>query len=145
MNESDTRVLQEDIDSFSQWRISNKIYLNSSKCYHIKLTRNRNSIQYLCIIQDKTLTEVRVIRDFGIFLNSKVSFTEYLNNINFCISVSWIHISIIKRIEETIHSVCNCAIVMNKACYITVVQFGIPYNKCISIESETSRTDFFGT
>ncbi|KAF9824369.1 hypothetical protein SFRURICE_002031 [Spodoptera frugiperda] len=70
-----------DINSLLQWCTDNKMYLNSDKCYHIKFTKKRNRIQSSYSINGNMLSEISVIRDLGICLDSRLSYIEHVDKI----------------------------------------------------------------
>lgn len=81
LNTSDAKYLQDDINNIHEWCIKNKMYLNSSKCHHIKFTRKRNKLQTSYFIASNKLEEVTSIRDLGVLMDSKLGFSEHIDKI----------------------------------------------------------------
>lgn len=80
-NIPDTKHLQDDINSIYEWCNKNKMYLNTSKCYHMQFTRKRNKLHTKYFIAATELQEVTIIRDLGILMDSKLSFSDHIDKI----------------------------------------------------------------
>lgn len=80
-SDTDSSLLQMDLDSLTQWCKNNQMYLNSKKCYYVKYTRNNNVINTQYCINEDTLTEVDTIRDLGVLFDQKLTFAPHLDHI----------------------------------------------------------------
>ncbi|CAH2226737.1 jg23518 [Pararge aegeria aegeria] len=77
--DNDIKLLQEDLSRLNDWCNTNKMFLNVDKCYHIKFTRNKNTLLSVYDIDDRQLTEVSMIRDLGVVLDSKLTFVPHID------------------------------------------------------------------
>lgn len=80
-NESDHRLLQEDLNRFSSWCESNKIKLNAEKCYFVHFSRRLTPNTNIYKIGDQVIQEVDVIRDLGVHIDSKLRFHVHIDKI----------------------------------------------------------------
>lgn len=78
---NDAELLQRDIDKLVYWCQINKMYLNISKCLHIKFTLKRNIIPTQYHISGECLSEVSQTRDLGVELDTKLNFTKHIDQI----------------------------------------------------------------
>ncbi|XP_045448929.1 uncharacterized protein LOC123657427 [Melitaea cinxia] len=93
-NAEDSCLLQKDLNSIQDWCTKNKMILNASKCAHIKFTRKKNIVHSKYFIQKQQLEEVSVIRDFGIILDSRLTFKDH---IDYIASKAWKLLGFIRR------------------------------------------------
>lgn len=80
-NQLDSQLLQNDVNIISKWCHANKMILNLSKCYHVKLTRKHLPIQTRYNILGNELDELSLIRDLGVWVDSELRFSMHLDNI----------------------------------------------------------------
>ncbi|KAA5593060.1 hypothetical protein F3G61_30925, partial [Pseudomonas aeruginosa] len=78
---NDAELLQRDIDKLVDWCQINIMYLNISKCLHIKFTLKRNIIPTQYHISGECLSEVSQTRDLGVELDTKLNFTKHIDKI----------------------------------------------------------------
>ena len=80
-NADDSMKLQKDLDNLNNWCKSNKLPLNNSKCKHIKFTKKRHPIETNYNLDETILEEVDEIKDLGITLDKKLSYTHHFDHI----------------------------------------------------------------
>lgn len=75
----DTFKLQSDIDNFVQWCKENDLELNVEKCKIMTFTHKKKSpIRATYMINGAPIDRVNEIRDLGVLLDSKLSFTSHM-------------------------------------------------------------------
>ena len=77
----DADLLQSDVDAIVKWCQHNHMELNASKCFHIKLTRKKQILETTYSVAGIALREVSEIRDLGVTVDSKLTFSNHVNNI----------------------------------------------------------------
>lgn len=80
-NSDDCLRLQEDLDRFSRYCISNKLHLALPKCKSITFTRKINVVHFLYSLCDTPLEKVSVIRDLGVYLDAKLHLNTHIDHI----------------------------------------------------------------
>lgn len=75
----DIKLIQNDLDRLLNWCQNNFMTLNATKCYHIKYTKKRAPIQSNYNINGTILQEVNEIRDLGVIIDSKLTFSSHIN------------------------------------------------------------------
>lgn len=80
-NEGDCRVLQQLIESFTQWCALNLLSVSFSKCSIISFTRKKLPVIWPYTIGDQPLERVTVVKDLGVLLEEKLSFSSHCNAI----------------------------------------------------------------
>ena len=78
-NQTDAVELQRDVDALSKWAADWRLHLNASKCKSFKITLKRNPLVFSYKINDSVLEEVTTIRDLGVILDQKLTFSEHIN------------------------------------------------------------------
>ncbi|CAH2084880.1 unnamed protein product [Euphydryas editha] len=78
---SDVLLLQQDLDAIQNWCHDNLMILNTSKCYHMTFTRNRNILASKYSLNGVSLQKVDTIRDLGVQLDRKLSFVNHFDTI----------------------------------------------------------------
>lgn len=78
---NDVIELQNDLNRLSLWCKQNKLHLNISKCKFISFTVNRNPLNVTYHIDSTALEQVTVVNDLGILIDSKLKFTQHIDNI----------------------------------------------------------------
>lgn len=94
---SDCTKLQADLDRLSEYYKRNQIGVNVSKCNTLSFTRKRQPFQFqyqLCAIN---IDKVELVRDLGILLDVKLSFSEHVENI---INKSFKSLGFIRRVTK---------------------------------------------
>lgn len=77
----DILLLQNDLNIVYDWCKLNDMSLNVDKCCFMRFTRLVNSMPTEYSINNVTLTEVFVVRDLGVYLDTKLVFTEHIEKI----------------------------------------------------------------
>lgn len=78
-NVDDCRVLQQLIESFTQWCDSNLLSVSFSKCSIISFTRKKHPICWPYTIGDQPLERATVVKDLGILLDEMLSLSAHYN------------------------------------------------------------------
>jgi len=78
---SDHNELQRVIKMFSDWCNRNFLVLCIDKCAIISFTRARQPIYYNYDIDGQTINRVDTIRDLGILLDHKLTFTKHIEDV----------------------------------------------------------------
>ena len=76
---SDARLLQDDLDRLQEWCTTWGLTLNPSKCKAFTMTLRRNPVQTTYRIGTTALESVSSIRDLGIILDSKLTFSDHIH------------------------------------------------------------------
>ncbi|KAJ0180561.1 hypothetical protein K1T71_003965 [Dendrolimus kikuchii] len=71
--------LQDDLNSLSDYCVENKLYLSINKCKSISFSKKTNKIDFTYSLCSNPLEKVTVIKDLGIFLDSKLHFDFHVN------------------------------------------------------------------
>lgn len=77
-NENDTRCLQTDINNLMNWCIENMIPLNANKCNIFTASRATRPIHRVYSLADQIIERKDTIRDLGVILNRKLSFSDHI-------------------------------------------------------------------
>lgn len=77
----DCNLLQEDLNSLSQWCITHKLYLNVSKCYSLTTTNKKNKIDFAYDIEGTDLNKLTEKSDLGVVFDDKLSFKQHIDAI----------------------------------------------------------------
>lgn len=80
-NINDCLFLQENLISFSDWCILNKLTLNVKKCQVMRFYRKNNPLNFTYSLNNQALVPVPEIKDLGIIFDTKLSFIPHINNI----------------------------------------------------------------
>jgi len=80
-NSSDTERLQADLNRFHDYCLSNKLFINYSKCNRITFTRNKNTINCQYTLGNNILTSVDKVKDLGVFLDAGLRYDEHISYI----------------------------------------------------------------
>ena len=78
--ESDTELLQDDLDRMVKWCEANKMSLNVSKCHYIQFSRNKANTHNTYTINQEPLSKVEQIRDLGVILDKQMKFDKHILN-----------------------------------------------------------------
>lgn len=77
----DCILLQEDIESFSDWLTRNGLQLSLHKCVVISFSRLARNVDFTYSIQSVPLKWVDEVKDLGIILDKKLSFVSHISNL----------------------------------------------------------------
>lgn len=77
----DCRQLQKNIDDLDIWCSNNDLSLNIDKCFVISYDRSRTPLRHNYLLAGLPLSRQSSIRDLGVLLDEKLSFTEHYNHV----------------------------------------------------------------
>jgi hypothetical protein len=77
-----SEVLQRDLDTISQWCVSNRMFLNVEKCFVVTFTRKVNKLNFQYTINGQALKRHDQAKDLGITFDSKLYFKMHYNSIH---------------------------------------------------------------
>ena len=77
----DAQLLQEDLDRLQRWCTAWGLTLNPSKCKAFTMTLRRKPVQTTYKIGGTVLESVSSIRDLGITLDSKLTFSDHVSTV----------------------------------------------------------------
>ena len=80
-NTSDTILIQQDLNNLFEYCKRNYLYLNLKKCHTITFTRNTNKVQFNYNIDNTILNRVSVIKDIGVYFDTKMIFDHHVQHI----------------------------------------------------------------
>ena len=72
-------LLQKDIDNISKWSSDWRLILNPQKCASFTITLKRAPILHSYSINNSPLQRVAEVRDLGVILDSKLTFSSHIN------------------------------------------------------------------
>ena len=78
--QSDAEVLQKDLNQLCKWSKTWMLKLNPSKCKSFRMTLKTKPLVTTYFIGNTTLEEVEHIRDLGVILDSKLTFSSHIEN-----------------------------------------------------------------
>ena len=123
----DSFLLQEDLNSIQEWCTNNRMSLNASKCSHIKFTRKKKVVSSKYFIHNQELLEVSVIRDLGVLIDSKLTYSAHYNHM---ISKAWALLGLIKRSTLEFKRPDSIVAIFN-ALVRSVLEYAVPiWNPC---------------
>lgn len=74
--------LQEDITRFAEWLTLNGLQLSLHKCVVMSFSRTNKTLDYIYSIQSVPLRVVEEVKDLGVILDTKLSFTSHISNLS---------------------------------------------------------------
>ena len=77
---SDSAQLQSDLDNLSRWSADWKLRLNVSKCFAFTLSLKTSPVVHPYSIGGLVLERVAEVRDLGVILDSKLTFSAQINH-----------------------------------------------------------------
>ena len=77
----DISILQEDLDSLSQWAHKWQMIFNASKCVHLTITRKLSPLPSTYSICNHTIQQVASAKYLGITLTNNLSWSEHITKI----------------------------------------------------------------
>ena len=78
---NDTGHLQEDLDRLNNWSSTWKLKLDPYKCKSFSITLKSNPVVYQYKIGDTALENVQTIRDLGVILDRRLTFSFHIDSI----------------------------------------------------------------
>ena len=78
---SSAALLQQDLNSFEEWCVSNRMFLNVSKCKVVRFTNKRNPVIYNYTIHNSTLPSAESTTDLGVIFSSNGSFGQHIDHV----------------------------------------------------------------
>ena len=78
---SDALFLQNQLNTFASWCNDNRMVLNASKCSAITFTRKKSTIGYNYTLSNSTLSRASCVKDLGVMLDSKMTFSDHISYI----------------------------------------------------------------
>ena len=79
--QSDFQAFQQEIDFFHKWCTKSLLDLNVKKCSIISYTRKHTNNNFECTLGQQSVERCSKIRDLGVILDSKLTFTDHHNTI----------------------------------------------------------------
>lgn len=116
---NDCLILQKDLDSLDNWCQSNKLELNIGKCAFMCFTNKVNSSNHQYTLCDVILPQVSDIMDLGVRFDSKMKFTNHVNDI---VKKAFRNLGFIIRITKSFTDI-NCI----KTLYFSLVRNVLEY------------------
>lgn len=80
-NDSDAKVLQENLDRLDLYVQQNSLSLNVKKCVVMSYTKRINCINFPYNINGNILERRDTMRDLGVIYDSKINFNEHVENV----------------------------------------------------------------
>ncbi|XP_013177582.1 PREDICTED: uncharacterized protein LOC106125042 [Papilio xuthus] len=78
---ADANLIQEDLNAIEEWCFKNSMTLNVKKCYHIKFSKKKKPLVTKYELGGAIISELEVVQDLGVTIDSKLKFTTHVNNI----------------------------------------------------------------
>lgn len=132
----DCQRLQSDIDAICKWSADNELLFNLDKCKIITFTLLKKPITYDYTMEGRKLIRVEEMRDLGVILDSKLTFSKHINAM---VSKSFKTLGFIKRTcrffknEQTLSRL-YCSFVRSQVEYASLVWDPILSNQCNQVE-----------
>lgn len=76
---ADCKILQDNLNKFVDYCNQFQLKLNLQKCQRITFSRSDSKVEYVYKLNGESVSEVHVIRDLGVVLDSRLSFREHIN------------------------------------------------------------------
>jgi hypothetical protein len=77
----DYHLLQDDLVNFETFCSDNNLFLNLNKCFAINFSKKKHTVNYNFNLCNNQLSRVTEIRDLGVIMDSKLSFTPHLDSV----------------------------------------------------------------
>lgn len=74
-------LLQSDLNTIHKWCLDNKLTLNINKCVFIVFSNKLNQSDVSYKINNITLNKMSTVKDLGVTFDSKLKFTQHIDNI----------------------------------------------------------------
>lgn len=119
---NDAVILQQDLDSLSQWAHQWQMIFNASKCLHLTITRKSSPIQSKYFISNHAIQQVTSAKYLGITITNSLSWSEHITNITNKAN------STRAFLQRNLN---HCQIAVKSACYNTYVRPILEYASTI--------------
>ena len=80
-NESDVDILQHSVNKFIAWAQTWQLSLSAHKCLHMRVGLLRSASPFTYRINELELSRVDMIRDLGVYIDNKLSFSGHIKQI----------------------------------------------------------------
>lgn len=120
---SDSLILQNNLNKFYTWSETNHLPLNISKCQVISFTRNKKIIHFNYMLNNTNFTSVSVIKDLGIHFQSDLSFK--LNH-NIVINKAFKTLDYVNRNTQNFKN-----IICHKTLYCSLVRSSLEFGSLV--------------
>lgn len=77
----DQTILQENLKICGDWCQVNQLQMNSEKCYHIQISRQRNTFVTEYELDGRILVKVNEILDLGVVVDSSLKFDKHIDGL----------------------------------------------------------------
>jgi Reverse transcriptase (RNA-dependent DNA polymerase). len=77
---TDAHSLQRDLDQLCLWCNCNKLQLSTGKCRVVSYTHSKYPIQYNYVIGRDMLTRASVVKDLGLYFDSRLTFQHHIDS-----------------------------------------------------------------
>ena len=138
---TDCEILQRDLDNVTEWCKLNALHINVQKCMKMVFTRCKKEIIFPYNISGTILPSPSIVKDLGIFYDSKLTFEPHVNQV---INNAYKTLGFIMRIgrefrdSRTIESIFNI-FVRPKLEYASVVWNSITKSSQAKLEKIQSK------
>ncbi|KAL7079243.1 hypothetical protein ACQ4LE_001594 [Meloidogyne hapla] len=78
-NDSDRDKLEQSLKELEKWSVSNGLYISNDKCLSLYLGKYNTKRDYF--INKKQIVKCNVARDFGVYIDDRLSFNHHINAI----------------------------------------------------------------
>ncbi|CAF4940037.1 unnamed protein product [Pieris macdunnoughi] len=128
----DAALVQSDLNGIQHWCFLNGMILNINKCFHIKYTRKKKPLVTVYKLDGAPLKEVQEIRDLGVIIDKKLTFTSQVNKV---VTTSARMLGFLKRNADCFG--CTTKTILYNALVRSHVEFGsIIWNPLYAIHSQ---------
>lgn len=79
---NDAMLLQKDLDTVAQWCHTNRMFLNTNKCFVVTFTRKINKICFNYQLKNQSLGRFNQAKDLGVIFDEKLTFREHYDHIH---------------------------------------------------------------
>lgn len=76
-SDSDSVILQNDINKLLSWCKTNNLHLNISKCSYMIFSRNKHKSDFSYKMEDQILVKQTVVKDLGIYFDGMINFRHH--------------------------------------------------------------------
>ncbi|XP_050343822.1 uncharacterized protein LOC126769229 [Nymphalis io] len=110
---SNCYMLQKDVQNVEEWSKRNRLMFNDEKCSIISFTRANIPFKYDYRLTDVVLGRLSTIKDLGVLLSDKLSFTDHVYNIT---KTAYKYLGFVLRQSKNLESVAAVKILYN--CFV---------------------------